>query len=392
MNPIEPLRIGLFTHSANPRGGVVHMLELGEALTALGQQVVVHAPDENGRGFEWLSPLSTPVALVPATVAPSDLPALVRQRVREYVEYLQPRGCEFDLYHASDGISGNALADLVEAGVIPGFIRTVHHLDEFADPYLRSAQARSITAASAVICVSRMWAERVCRELHVNVEMISNGVNVDRFARPITPDDSRWLDPTIGADARPIFLSVGGIERRKNSVNILRAFLLARPMLPSSARLVIAGGATLLDHAGYRREFDRLLAERGAADSVIITGPITSGAMTALYRRADALIFPSLVEGFGLAVLEAMACGTPVVTSRRPPFTDYLAHGDALFVDPTAPGEIAAAMRRVIDPAERAGLIRAGLQTVTKFSWSHAAEQTLALYRRAAESWRIVHA
>lgn len=392
MSPTAPLRIGLFTHSTNPRGGVVHMLELGHALKAMGQQVVVHAPDENGRGFEWLRPIAVPVALVPAAPAPKDLAGLVRQRVREFLAYLRPRGCEFDLYHASDGISGTALADLVKAGIIPGFVRTVHHLDEFADRYLRSAQERSITAASAVICVSRMWAERVAAELNVRAEIISNGVNIDRFTSAISQTDSQWIDATSGTCCGPIFLSVGGVERRKNSVNILRAFLLARPMLPSSARLVVAGGASLLDHSAYRREFDQILGASGAAESVNIIGPITSGALTALYRRADALIFPSLMEGFGLAVLEAMASGTPVVTSRQPPFTDYLAQDDAVFVDPADPREIAGAMQRVLNSAERARLTAAGLRTARRFSWSETAARTLCLYRQAIESWRMTYA
>ncbi len=392
MNTTDPLRIGLLTHSTNPRGGVVHMLELGNALIEAGQQVVVHAPDQSGRGFELLDPMSTPVAFVPVSPGSGDLAALVRQRVREYVAWLRPRGCAFDLFHVSDGIGGNALADLVEAGVIPGFVRTVHHLDDFSDPFLCAAQMRSITAASAVICVSRMWAERVADEMKIEAQIVPNGVNLDRFAVPASLVDGKWLDATVGSGPGPIFLSVGGVERRKNSINILRAFLLSRPMLPSSARLVIAGGASLLDHSAYRREFDRLLVQSGAADTVLITGPIAAGKLTALYRRADALIFPSLVEGFGLAVLEAMACGTPVVTSRQPPFTDYLKKGDALFVDPADPRDIAAAMRRVLVPEERARLKTAGLQRAREFSWSCAATRTLELYRRVVESWRTVHA
>lgn len=125
----------------------------------------------------------------------------------------------------------------------------------------------------------------------------------------------------------PVYLAVGGVEERKNTVAILEAFLQVRRTSPS-ARLVVAGGASLVDHSPYASRFLVLAEEAGVApgpDSLVkVLGRVADEDMPRLYRCADTLVFPSLREGFGLAVLEAMACGTPAVVSRIPPFTEYL--------------------------------------------------------------------
>ena len=368
-----PLRIGLFTHSTNPRGGVVHVLELGEALADLGHEIVVHAPDAPGAGF--FRPVRTGQALIPAKRVSGDLGALVRQRVKEYTAYLRPRGREFDIYHAHDGISGSALADLSDEGLIPGFVRTVHHLDDFADPCLREAQDRSILAASRCLCVSELWRRRLLERYGITASVVPNGVNAMRFHPSDSPAEA------LSAWEAPRFLAVGGIERRKNTVNILRAFLLARKAI-GVGTLLIVGGATLLDHSAYRHAFDEVLgdADDGAVRSVIETGPLDDGAMVAAYRGADALVFPSLVEGFGLAVLEAMACGTPVITSNLPPFTEYLTENDCLLVDPHDVPAIAAAMRRVVGRAMHDRLRGAGFRVSARFPWSVAATAHVVAY------------
>ena len=237
------LRIGLFTHSTNPRGGVVHCLELGEALATFGHDVSVYAPDVSGNGFFRAARNIRPVP-IPARVVAGDLADLVRRRVEEYVGYLQEHPAPLDIYHAHDGISGNALA---RVGV--PFVRTVHHLDTFADPWLAGAQDRSITAAAAHLVVGRLWQAALRDRYEVTAAVMPSGVDTDRF-RPGPPDVAlrrRW-----GGNRSPIFLAVGGVERRKNTVNLLRAFQQVRRLLPNAALLVV-GGATLMNHSSYRR-------------------------------------------------------------------------------------------------------------------------------------------
>ena len=152
-----PLRIALLTHSTNPRGGVVHALELGDALTRLGHDVTVHAPDPSGAGF--FRPTLCRTTPIAATPAGRDVTAMVEVRVNDYLRHFERvANRRFDVWHAQDGISANALATLKERGLIPGFARTVHHVDHFADPRLSALQLRAITAADCLFAVSRALA------------------------------------------------------------------------------------------------------------------------------------------------------------------------------------------------------------------------------------------
>jgi glycosyltransferase-like protein len=377
----ERLRIAMLAHSTNPRGSVVHALELGDALAAQGHDVVVHAPDPSGAGFFRKTRCRT--ATVPAQPVADDLFALVEARIADYVAYFAgPRAERFDLYHAQDAISGNALARLRESGAIPGFLRTVHHLDAFDDPRLAARQARAMIAADRVLCVSRLWQEVLAREYGIAAARVGNGVDADRFSpEPGALDGA--LRARFGLGGGPVYLTVGGIETRKNTARILEAFVLVRKSRPA-ARLVIAGGASLLDHGAARAAFDAALCayglDTGPGAAVIPTGPLADAEMPALYRLADALVFPSLREGFGLVVLEAMACGIPAIVSRAPPFSEYLAEDECLWVEPGSVTEIAAAMLAAAERPVRRRLATAGRQVCRRHSWPASARDHQDIY------------
>jgi glycosyltransferase involved in cell wall biosynthesis len=153
------------------------------------------------------------------------------------------------------------------------------------------------------------------------------------------------------------------------------------------ARLVIAGGVSLLDHSGYQEEFRSELALlRDHAAAVHVIGPVTDEDMPNLYRLADALVFPSLKEGFGLVVLEAMASGVPVVVSSIPPFTEYLSGDDAIWCDPKHSASIAEAMALALIPEIRNRIIARGLEVASRFSWRRVGEAHLAAYAALKES------
>lgn len=126
-------------------------------------------------------------------------------------------------------------------------------------------------------------------------------------------------------------LAHGGVEARKNSVRLLDAFarLRRRGGAHAALRLVVAGGASLLDHGAAARDWRAMLATHGLHEgpdgAVERIGSVDDDAVAPLMRGAAALAMPSLVEGFGLVAVEALACGTPVLVSRRPPFTEHLA-------------------------------------------------------------------
>lgn len=385
----RPLRIAMLAHSTNPRGGVVHAMHLSEALAELGHQVTLFAPDSTGTGF-FRSPKVASQAF-PVARAPSAMTAMVEQRIRDYVHFFERRGTrDFDLFQAHDGISGNALATLAERGHIGGFLRTVHHVDDFADPKLMDLQARSIDAAVQLFTVSDHWSQYFRHRGRV-ATCVGNGVDARRFRRLENESDVR-LRKRLAIAGAPIFLAVGGIEARKNTLNILKAFAEARAVLPA-AQLVIAGGVSLLDHHDYQSAFNEVLASSPElAGAVHVIGAVPDEEMPALYRLADALVFASIKEGFGLVVLEAMASGLPVVLSSIAPFTDYVPDAAAHWCDPRRAASIADAMVSAVRADVSSARIAAGFETAARHDWKNVAAAHLPAYRAAARNRETVHA
>jgi glycosyltransferase-like protein len=373
------LRIAILAHSTNPRGGVVHALELGDALCRLGHDATVHAPDASGAGF--FHQTRCPTVSVAASPVGRNVTAMVETRVADYVRYFETAGHRsFDVWHAQDGISGNALATLKERSLIGGFARTVHHVDTFADPGLSALQVRGITCADRLFAVSRLWRDRLAREFGRVAHLVGNAVDTQRFS-PVANATDAGLRSLVRVPAGiRVFLAIGGIEKRKNTIEILQAFRLVHAKHPASC-LMIAGGASLLDHDAYQAEFAAALAASGLPDGVVIrTGALPQVLMPALYRAADALVFPSVKEGFGLVVLEAMACGVPVVTSCIAPFTEYLGDGDVLWCDPENPASIATAMISALETSVRNTLVTRGFALAGRHDWTTVAHAHIPAY------------
>lgn len=184
----------------------------------------------------------------------------------------------------------------------------------------------------------------------------------------------------MGLDGWPIYLTIGGIEPRKNSLILLQAFTSVLAQYPQ-AQLVIAGGATLFDYQDYREEFFALAQSAGVpiGKSLILPGMIPDSQLPVLYRVSNAFVFPSIKEGWGLVVLEAMASGLPVITSNAPPFTEFLSEADALLVNPYCVEAIALAMKAIIQTDIE--LLRRGLAISDRYTWEQSAQQHLAHYR-----------
>jgi glycosyltransferase-like protein len=377
------LRIAMLAHSTNPRGGVVHALALSEALTGLGHDVVLHAPDAKGHGFFRAARCE----MRPLPVAPPepDMHAMIKQRVADYVEHFsESRNRGFDVYHAQDGISGNALATLKARGLITGYVRTVHHLDAFADPRIADLQTRSIREADAWMTVSSVWRDRLRGDFGVDATVCGNGVDCVRF-HPNLDGREPELRLSLGLSPGPIFLAIGGVEERKNTLRILEGFAQLVAIRPD-AELVIAGGASLLDHSDYQQAFAARLARMGsAAASVHRLGVIEDADMPRLYRLAGALVFASLNEGFGLCVLEAMASAVPAITSAIEPFLSYLEPDDAIWCDPMSPATIADAMALALSEDSARPFRTRGRSVAARFDWRSVAQAHEPQYRRLLE-------
>lgn len=175
-------------------------------------------------------------------------------------------------------------------------------------------------------------------------------------------------------------LSVGTLEPRKNLILLFRAaYLLRRKLRESNIKICLAG-ATGWKHDATERVLDELQIQ----DLVIKLGYVPREVLPALYAGATAFVYPSLYEGFGLPVLEALACGAPVVTSNVSSLPEV--GGDAaLYIDPHSIEELAAAIEKLLDDeALREQLKIKGFAQAAKFSWEKCARETLAVYHEIA--------
>ncbi|HEY9894033.1 MAG TPA: MSMEG_0565 family glycosyltransferase [Candidatus Sericytochromatia bacterium] len=373
------LRIALLTYSTRLRGSVVHTLELAEALHAMGHTVCVYALAKDEVGFE--RSLSCAYKLITAQPAPDGIDALIQQRIQEFVAYFSQSGDAYDCYHAQDCIGANALSRLRQLQLIPHFVRTVHHIEAYNSVYLQQCQERSIRDADLCFCVSIRWQRELQQQYQIDAPRVSNGVNTQRFTAKLDGSEQA-LGQQLGLNGSPLYLTVGGIEPRKNSLILLQAFSQSRVSHPQ-AQLIIAGGATLFDYQAYRDEFFALADALGitVGEALLLPGVIADAVLPALYRLADAFVFPSIKEGWGLVVMEAIASGIPVITANQPPFTEFLTEKQALLVDPISPDAIAQAMRSILTP-ELARSLRQNSQTILPhYSWEASARLHLVHYR-----------
>jgi glycosyltransferase-like protein len=356
-------------------------LYLAEALQSLGHTVCIFALS---KGESFCRPVICETRFIPSQPAALDVEALVKQRVQEFVDYFEQCNEAYDCYHAQDCISANALAILRDSPQkmrhpIPHFIRTIHHIDNYNHPYLQQCQDRSIRLPDLCLCVSQYWQEQVWQQYQVHAKRVINGVDTVRFS-PLTNGLESQLQQRFQLSGSPIYLTVGGIEPRKNSITLLTAFSQVLKIHPD-AQLIIAGGDTFFDYSSYREQFFNTVQQTGMPEkALVLPGTISDAELPALYRCADAFIFPSVKEGWGMVVLEAIATHLPVVTSNIPPFTEFLTNAQALLVDPNATEAIAQAMLDVVQPTIAQSLIQQSQSVLSHYTWLTAAQMHLKFY------------
>lgn len=247
-------------------------------------------------------------------------------------------------------------------------VSTFHDLfvitGEYSSPEFRARfteQARRAAELSdLIIAVSSFTAGQVEQLLSVpreRIRVIPHGVELP--APPTKPREN-------------LILFVGVIQKRKNVARLIRAF----ESLEGSWRLALAGSPAGFGAAEELRAFESSTRR----DAIEVLGYISAEQLDDLYRRASIFAFPSLDEGFGMPVLEAMAHGVPVVTSQCSALTE-VAGDAALLVNPQDTGSIADALGRLAnDPALRADLANRGLERARMFSWKSAIESTWRVY------------
>ena len=361
----------MLTYSVKPRGGVVHAVEVSEALTRRGHDVELFALARDGETL--YRPTRVPLNLVRHVPIDAPFDERILAMLQTYTDGLQLDG--FDIVHTQDCLSANAALALRDAGVIDHVLRTVHHVDDFTSPSLIECQDRSILEPDHVVCVSQPWVERLKRDFDVDAGLVANGVDPRRFRPPRDRAERALARRLAGIEDRYAVLTVGGIEPRKGSLTLLEGFAKLRERVPE-ALLLIAGGTTLFD---YRAELERF-AERadqlGVTEHVWRLGALESEDLERLFRAADVFAFPSVKEGFGLVALEAIAAGLPLVASDLDVFRGFLTDGESALLTPVGdPDALAHALARVkLDKALRTRLRAGGRDVVAQHSWDASAE------------------
>jgi len=237
---------------------------------------------------------------------------------------------------------------------------------EYSTPDFRSRFAEfsrdAARRADLIITVSEFTASQV-----------SDFLNVDASRIRVVPHGVRPPPsvPTID-ERQKMVLHVGALQSRKNIVRLVEAF----EQMPGDWRLVLAGGL------GYGAEpILTRIAGSPRSHQIEITGYVTNSNLEELYQQASILAFPSLDEGFGIPILDAMARGVAVVTSRRSA-TEEVAGEAALLIHPNDVGELAAALQRIADDDDlRARLVNQGFERAKKFDWDTAVRKTRAVYK-----------
>jgi glycosyltransferase involved in cell wall biosynthesis len=312
-------------------------------------------------------------------IAPGNLPT-INPRVRiPWEQFLAPwllRRSGASLFHGTLNVV--PLACPVPSVVTVhdlAFIRFPHTFRSYNRTYLDFATRTSVRRAARILAVSEHTRQEVIGLLGVPPERVVVTPNAARAS--FVPPDEKELAQFRRAKGLPdqFVLYLGTLEPRKNITTLLEAYSQVRRS--SCAPLIIGGGLGWL----YQPVFERLEA-LGLKDHVQFAGYLDEQELHLWYAAATLFVFPSLYEGFGMPPLEAMSCGTPVVTSNSTSLPEVV--GDAgLMVPPTDADALAEAILRLLrDPALRAEMRERGLQRARAFSWRTTAERTLAVYEQ----------
>ena len=250
--------------------------------------------------------------------------------------------------------------------------------------YMRLMTRLAARSADRIIAVSEATKRDLQRVLRVpdrQIVVIHEAVGPE-FAQPPAPAAVEAVIRRYGL-ARPYCLFVGNLEPRKNLSRLIEAFGLVRTHLRAAGQapqLVLAGTRAWLYNGVLRA-----VETHGLATGVVFTGYVPPADLPALYAAAACFVFPSVYEGFGLPVLEAMAAGTPVVASRAGAIPE-VAGDAALLIDADRPAVIAEAIETVLaDPLLRGRLVERGRARARTFTWEDVARQTLAVYEGVYE-------
>ena len=379
------MRIGIDAHFASYelRGIGKYVVQLVSGLMQADgtHEYVIYGdprmfPQPNGRGnVKFRNPGSLPYPVWEQAV----LPRWVRQ---DGVELL----------HCPSNTAPVALAKQVKLIItihdvmylLPGSVLTPSKVfrQRFGNFYRRLVVPRVAGRADRIIAVSKFSKREITEHLRIvpnRIHAIHEGVD-EQFARlagAITSPPKEMGGERLDG---PFILALGAGDPRKNTLAVIRAYESRRRELPNQEQLVIVGLRDWRSSAAYG-----LVRELGLSKDVLFAGYVSEELLAWLYSSSRCFLYPTLYEGFGFPPLEAMACGTPVITSECTSLPE-VAGDAAILVDPTADKSIGDALVRVLqDEPLRRQLIQRGREQVRRFGWQDTIQKTLGVYTELSE-------
>lgn len=266
---------------------------------------------------------------------------------------------------------------------------TIHDVTYFSEPglhnpvkstFYKSATRTALHRATRLVVPSKATREELVHHLDadpIRIDVAYHGVDSDRFHRPSEAERSR-VEGRLGLRGQPYIAFLGALEPRKNVPDLIRGYVNAVADLPEPPALVLAGSG------GWDDQVDAALANVPSHLRVVRPGFLRFSDLPGYLGSALVVAFPSRGEGFGLPVLEAMACGAPVLTSHRTSLPEV--GGDAVaYTEPDAES-IGSALRTLLqDEGRRQALGEAAYARAHEFTWAASVEAHLACYQRALE-------
>ncbi len=284
---------------------------------------------------------------------------------------------KLDIVHLTDPYGATALPGSYIATINDIFpITELHYRDSYLEKlYLRRTPVL-LRKADAVITPSSYVADTLhSRYPFCSLDIVPVHDAASESFRPVAPDEE--LLRQYGLSANSYFLFVSRVDPRKNLANLLEAYSLIPEDIRREKHLVLILSGSEKDKEIFQLENDRFLKD----PSVHTIEGVTEEDLIQLYSSAVAFVFPSIAEGFGLPIIEAMQCGCPVITSSTSCLPE-IAGNAAILVDPHNIKEISSAMRAMTDPdGIRSRLISMGFDQAELFSWKMTAKRTMGVYR-----------
>jgi glycosyltransferase involved in cell wall biosynthesis len=365
---------------ARPVGAGVYTVALASGLARRAGDVELHLLARAGDGDRWAR--WAPGASVHA-VAPRSRPARLA--------WEQLRGPSFAARVAPDVWHGPHYT-MPARSRVPTVV-TIHDMTFFDHPewherskvvFFRRMIRTSAAHADVLVCVSEFTARRLRRLVAPSgsVLVIEHGVDHGRFGVAGDRDVDLVLLAEHGV-VPPYVAFVGTIEPRKDVPTLVRAF--ARIAATRRDLRLVVAGADGWDAARVREA----IASSGVATRVVRPGYLPDATLTALYRQAAVMAYPSIEEGFGLPALEALACGTPLVTTDGSALAEIVADA-ALLVPPGDADALAGALTTVLDDDDLATRLRmAGPERASEYTWDRTVDLHLEAYARAANTQMV---